>query len=221
MSAAAGEEITAAAATAVAAAAEWRLLGLLLERPRAGWHDEVARLGREVGGIAIRDAVAAAGGAGEGEYLALLGPGGLVSPREVAYRGLQDPGRVLADLAAVYQAFAFRPRAEDPMDHIAVEVAFVGYLFLKEGFALATGDTEAAETTAAARAAFVSEHLSTMATRLAERLAACRLSSGPARTAALVAARVPRRDAPALPPGLSEAEGAPEGCGVCALRQGE
>jgi hypothetical protein len=215
MSAAAGEEITAAAATAVAAAAEWRLLGLLLERPRAGWHDEVARLGREVGGIAIRDAVAAAGGAGEGEYLALLGPGGLVSPREVAYRGLQDPGRVLADLAAVYQAFAFGPRAEDPMDHIAVEVAFVGYLFLKEGFALATGDTEAAETTAAARRAFVREHLSMTAAPLADRLAARGSSSAPARAAALVAARVPHCDAHALPSAVPETETEPFGCGGC------
>jgi hypothetical protein len=196
------------AGAAVAAAAEWRLLGLLLERPRGGWHEELARLGREVGDVALRKAAAAASGAGEGEYLGLLGPGGAVSPREVSYRGLEDPGRVLAELAAAYQAFAFRPRAEDPIDHVAVETAFVGYLYLKEGFARATGDTEAAETTAAARTAFVSEHLSMMAAPLAARLAAAGPSS-PARAAALIAARLPTREAPATPPDLSD------GCGTC------
>jgi hypothetical protein len=197
-----------AGGAAVAAAAEWRLLGLLLERPRPGWDDEVACLGREVADVATRDAAEAAGGAGEGEYLALLGPGGAVSPREVSYCGLADPGRVLADLAAAYEAFAFRPRAEDPIDHIAVEAAFVGYLFLKEGFARATGDIEAAETTAAARTAFVAEHLSMMAAPIAQRLAASG-ASVPARAAALIAARVPHRDAPARPPDL------PDGCGTC------
>ena len=208
MSSATAGEIASGARIAVAAAAEWRLLGLLLERPRAGWHEEVAQLGCEAGEAAMREVAETAGDAREGEYLALLGPGGAVSPREVAYRGLEDPGRVLADLATAYQAFAFRPRAEDPIDHIAVEVAFVAYLFLKEGFALASGDVEAAETTAAARGAFVTEHVATIAAPLAERLAA----AGPsrlARAAALVAARVPHREAPALAPDL------PDGCGMC------
>jgi hypothetical protein len=196
------------AATAIAAAAEWRLLGLLLERPRPGWRDEVAGLAGEVGDLAIRAAAATADAAGEGEYLAMLGPGGAVSPREVSYRGLEDPGRVLAALATVYDAFSFRPRGEDPIDHIAIEAAFVGYLFLKEGFSRAAGNADAAETIAAVRAAFVAEHVCVMAAPLAERLAAVGPSL-PARVAALLAARLPRRQPPPSPPH------APEGCAAC------
>jgi len=51
---------------------------------------------------------AAARGAVEGHYLALLGPGGPASPREAAYVGLGDPGRTLAELRAFYDAFAYR-----------------------------------------------------------------------------------------------------------------
>jgi hypothetical protein len=210
--AAARSTVSAAAVQAVAKAAQWRLLGLLLERPRAGWHDEVARLAREVDDDTIRDTVAAAAAAGEGEYLALLGPGGTVSPREVSYRGIEDPGRVLAELRVTYEAFAFVPRAEDPADHVAVEAAFVSYLFLKEGFARAAGNVDAAEITAAAREAFVAEHVSAMAAPLAHRLAAVG-PSAPARAAALLADRVPRRQAPPPPPEP------PDGCGSCPVAE--
>jgi hypothetical protein len=206
--AAARRKVSAAAVEAVAKAAKWRLLGLLLERPRTGWHEEVARLAREVDDDTVRETAAAAAAAGEGEYLALLGPGGAVSPREVSYRGIEDPGRVLAELRATYEAFAFVPRAEDPVDHVAVEAAFVSYLFLKEGFARAAGNVDAAEITATAREAFVAEHVCAMAASLARRLAAVG-PSAPQRAAALLADRVPRRQAPAPPPEL------PEGCGAC------
>jgi len=174
----------------IAEAAEWRLIGLLLERPRYDWHDEVAALSREVRNVALRDAAAAAGAATEGDYLRLLGPGGAVSPREVTYQPFADPGQVLASLATVYDAFAFRPRVEEPIDHVAVEVAFVGYLLLKEAFALAGGDSEAAALTAAARRGIVEAHLVTFATTFAERLAPL----GPTyllRCSQLLAARLP------------------------------
>ncbi|HVO26406.1 MAG TPA: molecular chaperone TorD family protein [Candidatus Margulisiibacteriota bacterium] len=156
--------------TQIAAAAEWRLIGLLLERPRPGWHEEAATLSAEVRDAALRAAAAAARGVSEGDYLRLLGPGGLVSPREVTYRPFADPGRLLAELASVYDAFGFHPRVEDPMDHIAVEAAFVGYLLLKEAFAAACGDRAGVSTTAKARRNFVETHLATLANAFAQRV---------------------------------------------------
>lgn len=155
---------------ALAEAARWRLMGLLLERPRPGWHEEVEALAREVESPELRSAAEASRRATEGSYLSLLGPGGSVSPREVAYRGREDPGRLLSDIAAFYEAFAFSPDSEDPIDHIAVEAGFVGYLHMKEAYALAQGDEEAASVTAEALGKFLEDHLGTFAEPFARRL---------------------------------------------------
>ena len=144
---------------AVAAAAEWRLLGLLFERPRPGWKAEIESVAGEVQDPALRAAAAATAATTESEYLDVLGPGGVVSPREVAYRGREDPGAILADVSSFYTAFAFHPRAEDPLDHVSVACGFAGYLRLKEAFAVATGDPESARTCAEAMARFIAEHL--------------------------------------------------------------
>lgn len=213
-----------AVAPLLAASAEWRLLGLLFERPRTGWHDEVAALGREIAAEDLRVAAGAARAASEGEYLALLGPGGAVSPREVAYRGMEDPARVLADIGAFHTAFAFRPASEDPTDHLAVAVGFVGYLSLKVAYAEFEGAAEAAQTTVAARETFVAAHLSAFATEVARRLEAVLGAESEhyllAAARALVC-RVPA-PAPAAPPGTisilsADDEGAADdlSCGPC------
>ncbi len=155
----------------LAAAAEWRLIAVLLARPCPGWGKEIASLARETVDPTLRAAVVAAAGASEGAYLGVLGPGAPLSPREVAYRGLEDPGRVLADVSRFYDAFAFQPRAEDPLDHVAVEADFVGYLFLKEAFARAAGEEGAAAVTAAAREDFLRRHLAAIAGPFADRAA--------------------------------------------------
>ncbi len=154
----------------LAEAAAWRLLGLLFERPREGWWREVEDLVRECPAPPLGAAVVAAKEeATEGLYLALLGPGGVVSPREVSYRGMDDPGRILADLRAFYEAFAFTPRTEEAPDHLAVEAGFVGYLRLKEAFARTEGQDEKAAITADAASRFRTEHLATYARSFAER----------------------------------------------------
>jgi nitrate reductase assembly molybdenum cofactor insertion protein NarJ len=200
-------------ADALVAAAEWRLLGLLLERPRPGWADEVRALAAEVADGTVRAAATrGADEGGEGRYLALLGPGGLASPREAAYLGLRDPGWALADLARYYDAFAFAPRREDPADHLAVEVGFVAYLHLKEAFAIETGDEEAAAVTAAARERFVAEHVARLAHPLAERLAPA------GDTPLATAVRLLARRLPPPPPGTAGAgsdEDGPPTCGAC------
>lgn len=152
------------------ASASWRLLGLLLERPRPGWVEDVAALASLVDADDLREAASHAPSADEGAYLRWLGPGGAVSPREVAYRGWEDPGRVLSDLGTFYDAFAFKPRTEDPPDHVAVLSGFVGYLWLKEGYATQCGRDEEAHLTAEARGKFAGEHLRPIAGPLLRRL---------------------------------------------------
>ena len=147
------------ASAAAADALRLRLAGLLFERPREAWVDEVRSLAGAQPDRTLAEAATAAAAATEGDYHRVFGPGGSVSPREVAYRGFADPGRILAELSAIYEAFAFRPRAEDPFDHIAVETGFAGYLAMKEAYALATGDRERAALTREARTLFLETHL--------------------------------------------------------------
>jgi hypothetical protein len=152
-------------------AAAWRMIGLLFERPRQGWREEVQRLSGEVSDPEISVAAdAARGEATEGLYLAVLGPGGVASPREVAYRGMGDPGQILSDIMAFYEAFAFRPEAEEPPDHVSVEAGFMGYLCLKQAYARVRGREDEAETAAQAAARFCEEHLSGLAWPLGDRL---------------------------------------------------
>jgi len=197
---------------AITAAAEWRLLGLLLERPRPGWHEEIAALAGEVADPAFRAAAAAAQTATEGAYLRVLGPGGLTSPRQVAYCGLADPGHILAQLSELYALFAYRPRAEDPFDHVAVEVGFVGYLWLKEAFARAAGQTEAAETAAHARTHFLAAHLANVGHGLVQRLAEAAAPPHLLAAARILADRVPR---PVEPVGVVGEGDAFSECGAC------
>ncbi len=202
-----------AGATLITTAAEWRLISLLLQRPRPGWLQEVNALAREVRDERMRAAVAAAREATEGEYLRLVGPGGAVSPREVTFQPFQDPGHLLAQLATAYSAFAFHPRVEEPIDHVAVEADFVGYLFLKEAFAAARGDADATATTAAARSSFIETHLGALAATFAQRLAgAGRSYLLPA--AQLLAARVPARQPVQLPSSAGDALDVCAACGV-------
>jgi molybdopterin-guanine dinucleotide biosynthesis protein A len=152
-------------------AAAWRLASLLFERPTPVVLCEIAALARETEDTLLSEAAASSAEGTEGLYLALLGPGGPISPREVTYRPLEDPGRVLSDLMAAYEAFAYRPRTEDPIDHAAVEAGFAGYLKMKESYALAKGDAEAAAVTGEAFESFLRDHLAPLAAGIAGRLA--------------------------------------------------
>ncbi len=152
-------------------ATAWRLLGLLFERPREGWQEEVEGLCGEVPDPEISVAAdAAREAATEGQYLAVLGPGGDASPREVAYRGMGDPGQILSDIMAFYEAFAFHPETEEAPDHVAVEAGFMGYLCLKQAYAWSRASEDEAEIAAQAAARFREEHLSALAWPLADRL---------------------------------------------------
>jgi len=150
-------------------AQDWRLLGLLFERPRDDWWQEIAELAASTRDEGLKAAAAATLGAGQGAYLALLGPGGVLPAREAGYRRTSDPGQVLFEIQTAYDAFAYKPVAEDPPDHIAVEAGFVGWLCLKQAYALASGDREAASIAADAASTFQKRHLAAMAEALSVR----------------------------------------------------
>jgi TorA maturation chaperone TorD len=150
--------------------AEWHLLGKLLSRPRPGWHGEVRSLAGEIANSDICGAAEAAVTAREETYLRLLGPGGVVSPREVAYQKQGDFGHILADIAGFYEAFAYHPDAEDPIDHVSVQAGFAAYLRLKEAYARRSGNDEAAARTSGARIEFLQPHLGSFAEQFARRL---------------------------------------------------
>jgi len=119
--------------------------------------------------------------------------------------------RILADLSGFYEAFGFRPRAEDPIDHVAV--GLVAYLLLKEGYARLRGESAAAEFCATARQRFEETHLSALAAPLAERLSA---NGGDhlAQAAGMLAARLRK---PAAFPAMLTGEEAFAACGGCSF----
>jgi nitrate reductase assembly molybdenum cofactor insertion protein NarJ len=152
-------------------AAEWRLLGLLLECPSEEWRRQVGALAAELRAEGLREAAQAAlGQAGQGFYHALLGPGGAAPGREAAAQPASDPGRLMAELTAVYEAFGYRPGSPEPPDHVSVEAGFLGYLRLKQAYALACGQADWAERAAQAARRFLAEHLSGLAEALARTL---------------------------------------------------
>ena len=158
-------------------AAEWRLIGRLFECPVGAWRDDIVALAREVEDPLLGSAVAhALEEASEGLYHSTFGPGGPAPPREVSYVTAIQLGYLLSELEAFYDGFAYRPVTLESPDHVSVEAGFVGYLRLKEGYAVARGDEEQAAVTAEAAATFTREHLSAIAERLAATLEASSLA---------------------------------------------
>ncbi len=181
----------------LAEATAWRLLGLLFERPRQGWREDVENLSRVVSDPELQAAAVAAQEEGsEGLYLALLGPGAPVSAREVTYRGMEDPGQIIADISAFYRAFAFHPETEEAPDHLAVEAGFLGYLRMKEAYARARCNDEEARIAATAAARFSDEHLAILAWPVAERMQATNVRYLSLAAATLARRFGPRRDTP-------------------------
>lgn len=156
-------------------AAEWRLLSLLFECPTEGWRNQVAAVSSEVADPDLRAAAQhALAEASEGLYHSLFGPGGPAPPREVSYQDSVQLGLLMSELSGYYEAFAYRPATPEAADHVAVETGFVGYMRLKEAYALACAGAQHASVTAEAARRFIEDHLG----RLAEPLAPALRASG-------------------------------------------
>lgn len=152
--------------------ARWRTLGLLFECPSPAWREQLRNLVPEIGDGGLASAVTHAIDEASAEsYHTTFGPGGPAAPREVTYRDSSLPGQVMGELNAYYNAFAYpAPQTEAP-DHVSVEIGFIAYLYLKEAYARARGETEQASVTSEAIGQFVADHLAPMADALAISLA--------------------------------------------------
>jgi hypothetical protein len=151
-------------------AAEWRLIAMLLERPRLHTLPQIGCIAKEILAADLKEIVVLAMNATEECYLQYFGPGGLLSPREVAYIGWGDPGKMMSEIGLLYESFSFAPRSEDPSDHIAVEANFISYLYIKEAYALLNQEDENAETAKAVRKKFIEEHFGILLYGLARKL---------------------------------------------------
>lgn len=144
----------------LAECAEWRLLGLLFEYPAPAWRSNLESLLPALPRPDLRGmARAALEHSSEGLHIALFGPGGTVPVREVAHQGGVHSGYLMAELAAYYEAFGYRPEVEEAADHLAIELGFVAFLKMKQALALAEGNSERARLTAETVDAFSKDHL--------------------------------------------------------------
>lgn len=155
-------------------AADWHLIGLLLECPSAQWQRRVADLAKASADPDLREAAKlAVDQASEGLYHSTFGPGGPAPPREATHRDTLQLGYLIAELEAYYASFGYQPETAsfEPPDHIAVETGFVAYLKFKQAYAVACGDAGAAEVAEDACREFVREHLASTAEPLTAMLA--------------------------------------------------
>jgi hypothetical protein len=154
-------------------AAEWRLIGLLFECPVGTWRDDIAALARDTEDPLLGSAVEhALDEASEGLYHSTFGPGGPAPPREVSYLQAVQLGYLLSELTAFYDAFAYQPVTQESPDHVSVEAGFVGYVLLKQAYAVTRGEDEQASVAADAEATFRRAHLASFADQLAATLQA-------------------------------------------------
>ncbi|MBI5281395.1 MAG: molecular chaperone TorD family protein [Candidatus Solibacter usitatus] len=166
------ERLTPEIAGLLGEAAEWRLLGLLFEYPTETWREQVSALAADLKDEKLKALAAAAlEFATEGLHIALFGPAGTVPVREVTYQGGVQFGYLMAELAAFYDAFGYKPdAAAEADDHLAVEAGFMAYLKFKQAYALADGDSEHAAITAEAAANFLKDHVAMLAQPVTSRL---------------------------------------------------
>ncbi len=156
----------------VGQAAEWRLIELLFRCPSETWKQQVDAVACEVKDPDLCDAARmAVAGASEGVFHSLFGPGGPAPAREASYNGAVQLGYLMAELSTYYNAFAYSPgAANEPLDHVSVEAGFIGYLKLKQAFALSQRAETEQSVSAEAADRFIKEHLCTIAEPLSSAL---------------------------------------------------
>ncbi len=152
-------------------AAAWHALEMLFQCPSPEWKRRLGDLRLEVSEPDLANAMDwAVEEASEGIFHWILGPGGPAPAREVSYRDMVQLGYLMSELTTYYDAFDFQPVTKEAPDHISVEAGFMGFLRLKEAYALACGDEERASIARQAAEHFLREHISYIAEPLSAAL---------------------------------------------------
>ena len=112
----------------------------------------------------------------EESYHKILGAGGVVSPFEADYEPscLCNNGPLLADIGGFYKAFGFELTklcSGNRLDHVAVESAFLAYLYLKFAYAVFSEMPQFAKITFDAITLFRRDHFDPFLERFLVRLA--------------------------------------------------
>lgn len=173
-------------------AARLRFLSLAFECPREGWQEQLDSLAAEIAEDDLRRVARLAREEASPElYHTTFGPGGPAAPREISYSDTIVSGQLIAELQAFYEAFAYRPTVEEPPDHIAVELGYLGYLHLKIAYAAANDDEGRADVAADAAKRFAESHLANILGPLIPILEACGIGYLEAAAASLRSVQVP------------------------------
>ncbi|HND22293.1 MAG TPA: molecular chaperone TorD family protein [Acidobacteriota bacterium] len=195
-------------------ASDWRLLSLLFECPRRHWQREITKLAAQTTDPDLKEAAQAAlQQASEGLYHSTFGPGGPVPGREISYHTMAQPGYLLSEVACYYAAFGYQPDSRESPDHIAIEIGFFSYLRLKEAFALAAKDAEAAQITTETAEHFMTEHLSVFGGQFSQSLVASEIPYLVAAGRSLLRRVGPRKSLPLYPASPTQPFQQDEECG--------
>ena len=108
----------------------------------------------------------------EPEFFSVLGPAGCPACESSYERAaMASRGPLLADVAAYYQAFAYRPEGlREVPDHVAVELDFLSFMAVKIAFANFEARNDEASIARDAYEAFHRKHLNTWAPALCDAL---------------------------------------------------
>ncbi len=155
-------------------AAQWHVLELLFQCPSAEWRRRILELRPECKHEQLTLAIdIALEIASEGAYHSIMGPGGPAPAREASYIDTMQLGYLMSELNAIYDAFGFHPETFEIVDHVSVQAGFMGFLRLKEAFALSAQQDEQAALVRDCAAEFLRGHISHIGEPLCAALEAC------------------------------------------------
>lgn len=151
-------------------AAAWRLLAQIFAYPDAGWARRLDLLRECVREARLAELAAAARESRPELWMRFFGPAGPIRLRGVHWEGGLQPGYLLAELAAFYEAFGFAVPAGNAPDELSVLLDFAAWLETKLAYACMCQDAEAIEVTAKALETFVPRFVSPVAWRVFRQL---------------------------------------------------
>lgn len=148
-------------------AAEWRLLAQIFTYPDEEWAARMKLLFECIGDARVAElGRAALREASPGLWMRLFGPAGPVRMRAVVWEGGLQPGYLLAEMSAYYEAFGYEPPAGAAPDQLGVLLDFAAWMELKLAYACVRGDGEAAEVTARSLETFLTRFVAAVAWRV-------------------------------------------------------